>query len=1295
VKNIFVAIFRFFQSRRIVLFVIFGILISVFAFLAMQLKLENDLNAMMPKDKNQKDISSVLTNNKQLDKIIASVSLKDTTASDPDLLISFTEEFAQLLVEKDHDKIISSVETKQNEELFLDIIQSIQNNLPFLLNEKDYQKIDSLIQPNEIKSILLTNYKTLASPGGVAMKQMITKDPLGLTYLALKKMQDMKQDETTQLFDGYILSGDQKTLTFFIHSTYPGSNTKMNQGLSNLIHEISDSLKLKEEFSGIQFDVFGGQLVAAGNASQMRADTILTLSITIILLLLLFVFFFRNFLAPLQIMIPVAFGGLFGMAMMFLLKGKVSMIALGASSVILGIAVNYSLHFLSHYRHSRDKAETIRELSIPMTIGGFTTVFAFLSLNLMHTPVLRELGLFTAFNLIGSSLCTLIFLPHFIQRKTENLNASVKHSEVNLNWLDKISHYSPNKSKWVVIGICVITIFLSFFTNKVRFNEDMMTMNYMSKELRNSQKIINEKNAESLNSVFCVSEGNTLDQALKGSEKASIELSLLKNKGIIRKYSSIGDFILSDSVMNLKVQMWNSFWTENKKNQVFNQLKKEGIHIGFQSFAFDGIQQILSKQYIKPDTSFDRTFNSLFKDFIIKDQDGYKLLTLIKTTQENRKQLFQNFESSDNTYLTDKQFITTKFVQYIKDDFYKILFLTSFIVFITILISYGRIELALISFIPMVITWVCILGLMGLLGIEFNIINIIISTLIFGLGDDYSIFITDGLIEKYKYGKLKINATKTSILLSAITTMIGLGILIFAKHPALRSIALVSVIGIFSILIVSQTLQPLLFNFFIQNRTDKKLHPFTLWSFAKTIFAFTYYVLGCLLITVIGFFLTKLIPFFTGKQNPLYDKLKYIYHVIVCKGMWSILYLMCNTRKKIMNRDLMDFSKPAVLIANHSSVLDLQRIISLHPKILLLTNKWVWRSPVFGPLVRMADYYPVEEGAEFSIEKMKYWVDRGYSIAVFPEGTRSYDSEMKRFHKGAFYIAEKLNLDIQPLIFQGIGYSMSKGDFLLKDGEINCKFMPRITNADTHFGNTYSERAKSIGKYFRSEYEAFRKERETVHYFKEQLIRNYIYKGPILEWYCRIKIKLEGYYETIEKHVPKKGHILDIGCGYGYLDYILSWTSKERQIKGVDYDEEKISVATHNFSINDHLSFEAIDALSLTENNKYDCILLMDVLHYLVPEKQQLLLNKISSLLSDGGVFILRDGITEMSKKITGTKLSEFFSTTLFKFNKTENELHFISLEMIKTFAKENQFDLEIIDDTKFTSNILIVMRKK
>jgi 1-acyl-sn-glycerol-3-phosphate acyltransferase len=1278
-KDLFVHIYRYLSKRKTFTFLFFFACIAVFAFFTSKLSFETDLASMMPSNAKTSKAQEIMTNNKALDKVIVSVASRDSTPIEADVLVAYIDDFALTLLANDSAKRIANIETKQDDEKIIALFDIVNNNLPFLLQKNDYLLIDSLIQNTQIEKTLQANYATLANANGMAMKQLIVKDPLGISMPAFKKLYQLKLDENVILYDGYISNYDNTQFTFFIHPAYPASNTGMNEGLEKIIEKTKEHLHNNDAYKNIRCDAFGAHLVAAGNATQMRADTLLTLSITIVLLIVLFLYFFRNSLAPLQIMIPVLFGGLFGMSMMYLLNGTVSLIALGASSVILGIAVNYSLHFMSHLKHAQHKEHTIRALTQPMTIGSFTTIFAFLSLTFVHTPVLQELGLFAAFNLMGSSFCTLVFLPHFVKEKSTPLAPNI---------IDKIALLNPNKNKWMVIGIALFTICMAFFMNDVRFNEDLMKMNFMSASLKQSQQIINERNSESLNSTFCVSEGSDWNDALTHSASAQTQLATLKQKGLLKKYLSINDFLLTPAQQQEKIATWNQFWTAEKKATTIASLQNIGSKLGYNALAFTDIAQTLNTSYTQTDTSYESAFKDLFKDFIINTNGKVKLLTLIKTNQENRNQLYASFHENAHTFLTDKQLITTQFVQFIQEDFYTILALTSLIVFLTILLSYGRIEIALISFIPMVITWICILGLMALLHIEFNIINIIISTLIFGLGDDYSIFITDGLIEKYKYGTNKINAIKTSIFLSAITTVIGLGILIFAQHPALRSIALVSVIGIFSILLVSQTIQPLLFNFFIQNRTHKKFHPFTLWSFIRTVFAFTYYVTGCMLVTLIGFILIKCIPIAK-------DKMKYAYHVVICKMMWSLLYLMCNVRKRFDGLENKDFSKPSVIIANHASFLDLLRIISLHPKILLMTNQWVWRSPVFGALVRLADYYPVEEGAEFSVDKLKYWVDRGYSIAVFPEGTRSYTDQIKRFHKGAFYIAEKLQLDILPILFHGIGYSMSKGDFLLKNGEVNAKYLPRIKYNDKQFGETYTEKAKNIGRYFRSEFLKYKESREVPTYFKEQLIKNYIYKGPILEWYCRIKVKLENYYTPIEKLVPKQGQVLDIGCGYGFLAYMLAWTSGQRTITGIDYDEEKISVANHTFSKNENIRFVTGDALHFPDDTLYDCILIMDVLHYLLPKNQLALLQKCIHSLTEHGTLIVRDGLKNMNKKHKGTELTELFSTKVFSFNKTNNALHFIDKQFLDDFATQNHLKMRIIDETTFTSNIIAVFSKK
>ena len=680
--------------------------------------------------------------------------------------------------------------------------------------------------------------------------------------------------------------------------------------------------------------------------------------------------------------------------------------------------------------------------------------------------------------------------------------------------------------------------------------------------------------------------------------------------------------------------------------------------------------------------------SSFLSDYINEKNHHFTIISIAKVSPQHKKEIYKTFENNPDVTVIDKQLLTGKLIDTINNDFTNIAILTSSLVFIVLLLTYGRIELTLVSFIPMFISFVWILGIMGIFNIQFNIINIIISALIFGLGDDYSLFIMDGLLQEYKTGKKNLLSFKSSIFLSAITTVAGLGVLIFAKHPALKSIAMISIIGMVCVVLIAQTLIPFLFTILIKNRADKKLYPWTVLGFLRSVFAFAIFIIGSISLTIAGFFLVKLNIFNKEKG-------KYIYHFLISKFALGLVYCMANVKKQIINTLKEKFSTPAIVVCNHLSSLDILVILMLNPKLIMLTNSWVWKSPVFGFVVRMADYYPVkEEGAEQAIELLANRIKNGYSVVVFPEGTRSKDGNMKRFHKGAFYLAEKLNVDILPIVIHGSNYT-AKDDFMLKSGKLTVKFLPRIKQSDTQYGLDYSAKTKSIGRYFREEYQQLRNTIETPEYFRQKLVYNYLYKGPIIEWYMKVKIRVEKFYQPIYKLLPKEGNMLDIGCGYGFMSYMLHFASPGLNITGIDYDEEKIEVANHCFSKDDTINFYQTDVMDY-QFGKYDVIILADMLHYLREEQQRIIITKCFSSLNEHGVILLRDGNKDLTERHKGTKFTEFLSTKVFGFNKkTEDGLSFLSGEMIKELAVQYNMDCREIDDTKYTSNILFLITNK
>lgn len=137
----------------------------------------------------------------------------------------------------------------------------------------------------------------------------------------------------------------------------------------------------------------------------------------------------------------------------------------------------------------------------------------------------------------------------------------------------------------------------------------------------------------------------------------------------------------------------------------------------------------------------------------------------------------------------------------------------SLIVFAFLWISFRRFTLALIAFIPMALSWVWILAIMQMVSLQFNIVNIILATFIFGQGDDYTVFIVEGLLFERRTGRPILSQYRQSIILSALIMLIGIGILIFAVHPAMHSLGMVTLIGMSIVLLMAFIIPPFLFSY--------------------------------------------------------------------------------------------------------------------------------------------------------------------------------------------------------------------------------------------------------------------------------------------------------------------------------------------------------------------------------------------------------------------------------------------------------------------------------------------------
>jgi hypothetical protein len=173
--NILIGIYNYFEKHRKLFFVTFAASFLLLGYFALQVKFEEDISKILPKDKKIEKLNEVFQNSKFADRLVVTVSLKDTLATaQPDSLVAYTGAFVEKLQEK-LGPYIRKINDKVDDDLVMRLFITISDHLPIYLDDKDYRSIDSLITPAKLKETLEQDFRTLTSPAGIALKSMISK----------------------------------------------------------------------------------------------------------------------------------------------------------------------------------------------------------------------------------------------------------------------------------------------------------------------------------------------------------------------------------------------------------------------------------------------------------------------------------------------------------------------------------------------------------------------------------------------------------------------------------------------------------------------------------------------------------------------------------------------------------------------------------------------------------------------------------------------------------------------------------------------------------------------------------------------------------------------------------------------------------------------------------------------------------------------------------------------------------------------------------------------------------------
>jgi 1-acyl-sn-glycerol-3-phosphate acyltransferase len=159
--------------------------------------------------------------------------------------------------------------------------------------------------------------------------------------------------------------------------------------------------------------------------------------------------------------------------------------------------------------------------------------------------------------------------------------------------------------------------------------------------------------------------------------------------------------------------------------------------------------------------------------------------------------------------------------------------------------------------------------------------------------------------------------------------------------------------------------------------------------------------------------------------------------------IWSWLVLkVCNVRVQTHGLDGLDSSRGYLVLSNHTSFMDAVVLYRVMPfPFRVVAKRELTFIPVFGQVLWLGAAIIVDRGnrakAIKSVQRARRAIEKGQSILIFPEGTRTPEGEIGSLKKGAFYMATEAEVPILPIGIQGSGPCLPRGSISVRPGTIN------------------------------------------------------------------------------------------------------------------------------------------------------------------------------------------------------------------------------------------------------------------
>lgn len=794
----------------------------VAGFMASKIRVETDILSLVPQhDKAVQDFKTTIERFGTVDTLLTVVRLDPK--GDREAQLAFADHVADSLRSWD---LIEWVEYRVDNSI--EIAEPLLRRSLLFLQPEEVSKLIDGLDDEGLRQRAEAIQAQLVAPQGVMAKEILRIDPFGVAPLLMSRVKIGGIEVSADPDTGVLIDPEGRMLLMLARPVKPAQNLDFDRQLvAGLGHRVAEAEAAwrAEGWDGVapKVEFTGGYIVTVDDGELILSDAILGIGSALVGVMLLFLIAFRRRAALVYAFLPLTTGLALTYTFGAIVLGRMNSLTSAFGGLLVGLGIDFIIVLYGRYVEERQRGadhalavDTMgRQTGVGVLLGAVTTAATFFAFMATDFRGLTELGLLTGSGILLLVGTVYLLLPALLAKLQDRKPRESLHVIRGFG-ADRVCGFALDHPRTILIGATVLTVVFAFGAADLKFDDDIQNMR--SPDNRGMQLRTEVMAAFGLRFTPMTVRIDGADErdAIDKARRMLPELEKLVDDGVLADVDGI-------------LRLFPDFKTQEQVLEILRKRRPDGDlgrrmraalrSVGLNPQPFErGIEDFQDALSVTRPLSIDDFKDTLLERIArrsIATYDGGVSVAIrcYPPAEHWRRQappeLVRIVDRYPEAILTGPTVVSAELRRIVWGDAARASLIGIVLVFLLMWADLGSPGRSALALLPLALGLVWMLGIMSLIGLRINFMNIFVITMVIGIGVDYSVHFLHRWFESGGDREALAGISK-AIAVAALTTVVGFGSFALSHYPGLRSVGFAAILGALSTALISITVLPVI-----------------------------------------------------------------------------------------------------------------------------------------------------------------------------------------------------------------------------------------------------------------------------------------------------------------------------------------------------------------------------------------------------------------------------------------------------------------------------------------------------